>query len=78
MRRSLCARRRPLRSARSVQPSRLHAASSVVLFEDLQRSWSDARYVAERDTQEREEEEEWMAERVEGGVVEVEDRPWEG
>jgi len=30
--------------------------------------------VAERDTQKREEEEEWMAERVEGGVVEVEDR----
>ena len=35
----------------------------------MQHSWSGARYVAERDTLDREEEEEWMAGMEEGEVV---------
>ena len=47
--------------------------SVVRLFEDLQRDWSDARYAAETDAQERLAEEE----RTAVGVVEAAGR-WEG
>ena len=61
-------------SARWRIPSRAGGSAWAHCKPESLHSWSDARYVAERDTQKREEEEEWMAERVEGGVVEVEDR----
>ena len=56
----------------------MEQAARSILFDDLQHSWSDARYVAERDTLDREEEEEWMAGMEGGEVVEVEDRRREG
>ena len=78
------ARRQEALSARSEaaieerEERTMEQAARSVLFDVLQHSWSDARYVAERDTLEREEEEEWMAGMEEGEVVEVEDRRREG
>ena len=49
-----------------------------MLFDDLQREWSDATFLAERDRLEHQDEEDEVAWARDGtAVVEVEDR-WEG
>ena len=56
----------------------MERAARHVLYDDLQREWSDATFLAERDRLERQDEEDEVAWARDGtAVVEVEDR-WEG
>lgn len=65
-------------ASEALEERRLERAARHVLFDDLQREWSDATFLAERDRLERQDEEDEVAWARDGtAVVEVEDR-WEG
>ena len=65
-------------ASEALEERRMECAARDVLFDDLQREWSDATFLAERDRLERQDEEDEVAWARDGtAVVEVEDR-WEG